>query len=367
MTRRRAQAAVCGAYGEPLSIEEIELDDPGVGEVIVRLGATSICGSDVHIIKGEWNWAGGLPMVAGHESAGVVEAVGPAVPNVAEGDRVVLSLLRTCGRCRACRRGFPWICTGTFAQDAPGRIRLADGSPVTQGLATGGFAELALVHHSQVVRVPDELALDRAALLACGVITGFGAAANRARVRPGESVVVIGAGGVGLNAIQGASICGGYPVVALDVAEEKLGLSLEFGASHALQATADDLIRTVRAITGGGADHVLVAVGTETAARSGFDMLGPRGKLVIVGIPASGTNLTVPVDRFTFDERTVTGTSMGTTRLSSDVPRLAELYLNGRLELDKLISNRYPLEEINEALADFASGASVRNVIMFPS
>lgn len=358
---------MCRAYGEPLSIEEIELDDPDDGEVVVRLAATSICGSDLHIVKGEWNWSGDLPLVAGHESAGIIEAVGRAVPNVAEGDRVVLSLLRSCEICRACRRGLPWLCSGSFAQDAPGRVRLADGNPVTRGLATGGFAELALVHHSQVVRVPDELPLDRAALLACGVITGFGAAVNRARVRPGESVVVIGAGGVGLNAIQGASMCGGYPIIAVDIAEEKLRLSLEFGATHTLAASASDLLQSVRTITHGGADHVLVTVGVETAPRLGFDMLGPRGTLVIVGIPASGTNLTVPIDRFTFDERSVTGTSMGTTRLSSDVPRLAELYLQGRLELDKLITNRYPLEAINDALADFASGTSVRDVIMFPT
>ena len=362
---RQARAAVCRAYGEPLSIEDIELDDPQDGEVVVRLAATSICGSDVHLLKGEWNWAGSLPVVAGHESAGVVEAVGRAVPNVTPGDRVVLSLLRACGSCRACRRGWSWICTGSFAHTAPGRVRLADGSPVTLGLATAGFAELALVHHTQVVRVPNELPLDRAALLACGVITGFGAAVNRARVRPGESVVVIGTGGVGLNALQGASTCGGYPIVAIDVSEEKLRLALEFGATHTFPATADDLPRSVRALTDRGADHVLIAVGAETAVRAGFDMLGPRGNLVIVGLPASGTTLTVPIDRFTFDERTITGTSMGTTRLSSDVPMLAELYLHGRLELDKLITNRYPLDQVNEAIADFSAGQSVRNVIVF--
>ena len=362
---RQARAAVCHAFGEPLSIEGIELDDPHAGEVLVRLAATSICGSDVHIIKGEWTWSATLPLVAGHESAGVVEAVGSAVPNVSQGDRVVLSLLRSCGICRACREGLPWICTGSFDQDAPGRVRLAAGGPVTRGLGTGGFAELALVHHTQVVRVPDELPLDRAALLACGVITGFGAAVNRARVRPGESVVVIGAGGVGLNAVQGASACGANPIVAVDVSEEKLRLSLQFGATHAMLATASDLARLVRATTDGGADHVLVAVGSQTAARSAFDMLGPRGKLVIVGIPSSGTTMTLPIDRFTFDERTVTGTSMGSTRLSSDVPMLAELYLKGRLELDKLITNRYPLEAINEAMSDFAAGHSIRNVIVF--
>lgn len=359
-------AAICRQHGAPLVLEEIEVDDPGDGEVLVRLAASSICGSDLHVLSGEWKWHASLPIVAGHECAGRVEKVGPGATNVAVGDKVVLSLLRRCGQCRSCYMGQSWICRGTFAQDAPGRVRaVSDGAALFRGLATAGFSGLTVVHHSQVVAIEEAFPDDKAALLACGVITGFGAVANRARVRPLDSVVVIGTGGVGLNSVQAAALSGAVPVIAVDTSEERLEQAVVFGATDTLQADDRELVSQVRTVTDGGADHVFVTVGVPTAARLGFSLLGPRGTLVIVGIPPSGARLEVPVDLFTFDERQVTGTSMGSSRLESDVPRLVKLYNGGRLKLDELVTETYPFARINEALRDAASGHGLRRVVVF--
>lgn len=359
-------AAVCRQHGEPLVLEEIEIDDPREGEVLVRLTASSICGSDLHLLSGEWKWQASLPIIAGHECAGRIEKLGPDVTDLAAGDKVVLSLLRRCGVCRSCRLGQPWICRGSFAQDAPGRVRtVSDGCDVFRGLGTAGFARLALVHHSQVVAIDESFPDDKAALLACGVITGFGAVANRSAVRPLESVVVIGTGGVGLNSVQAAALSGAVPIIAVDTSDERLEQAIAFGATRTLRADLEDLVGEVRRLTGGGADHVFVTVGVPTAARLGFSLLGPRGTLVIVGIPASGARLDVPVDIFTFDERQVTGTSMGSTRLEADVPRLVNLYKAGRLKLDELVTETYPFERINEALDAAASGRGLRRVLLF--
>src|SRR5262245_60861658 len=228
------KAAVCYAFGKPLVVEEVEIAAPQSGEVKVRLAATAICHSDVHLIRGEWG--GDLPVVAGHESAGVVEEVGENVTLVRPGDAVVVSLLRACGRCFYCTTGLPHMCGARFALERESRLRNQRGEALHQGIRTAGFAEYAVVDQSQVVKVPSDMPLDRAALLACGVITGLGAVVNTARVGPGESVVVIGTGGVGLNAIQGAVLAGAHPIVAVDRLDVKLAAAREFGATHTINA-----------------------------------------------------------------------------------------------------------------------------------
>ena len=359
------QGAVCYAFGQPLVLEELTLDAPRDGEVRVRLAATAVCHSDVHLMRGDW--AGALPLVAGHEAAGIVAEVGPNVTMVAPGDRVVVSLLRSCGRCFHCTTGSPHNCDAVFPLDTESRIRNARGEALQQGIKVGAFAEMAIVDQSQLVRVPEEMPLDRAALLGCGVITGAGAVFNTAHVRTGENVVVIGTGGVGLNTIQAAALAGAHPIVAVDRVEAKLDVARTFGATETILSTdPKEVVRTVRKLTAGrGADYVFVTVGVAEAVTQAMMMLRRGGTAVLVGMP--GVRDTAPIRLFdvVWSEQRILGSRMGATRLHVDVPRLVDLYLRGRLRLDELVSARYRLDEINEAIAAMEGGGALRNVIVF--
>jgi S-(hydroxymethyl)glutathione dehydrogenase/alcohol dehydrogenase len=359
------KAAVCYEFGKPLVIEEIDILPPQKGEVKVRIAAAAICHSDVHLIRGEWG--GRTPVVAGHEAAGIVEEVGENVTITKPGDRVVVSLLRSCGRCFYCTTGSPYMCEGEFALDTESRLRNKRGEPIRQGSRTAAFAEYVIVEQSQAVPVPDEIPLDRAALLACGVITGVGAVLNTAKVEFGSSVVVIGVGGVGLNAIQGAVLAGAYPIIAVDLLDKKLAAAKSFGATDTINVSQQKASeRVVRKLTAGrGADYVFVTVGSAAAVDLGFKMIGRQGTEVIVGIPQSGSKVSFPVSHFVGGERKVMGSAMGSSRLSVDVLRLVELYKRGRLKLDELITARYPLEQINEAVEIMEKGEALRNVIIF--
>jgi Zn-dependent alcohol dehydrogenase len=305
--------------------------------------------------------------VAGHEAAGVVEEVGDNVTITKPGDRVVVSLLRACGRCFHCATGFPHMCKGKFALDTESRLRNKRGEPIRHGNRTAAFAEYVIVEQSQVVPLSDEIPLDRAALLACGVITGVGAVLNTAQVELGRSVVVIGVGGVGINAIQGAVLAGAYPIIAVDLLENKLAAAKAFGATDTINVTKQKTPeRVVRKLTAGsGADYVFVTVGSADAVALGFKMIGLKGTEVIVGIPQSGAQVSFPISRFVSGERRVMGSAMGSSRLSVDVPQLIELYQRGRLKLDELITARYPLEQINNAIEMMEQGGVLRNVIIF--
>jgi S-(hydroxymethyl)glutathione dehydrogenase/alcohol dehydrogenase len=358
------KAAVCYAFGQPLIVEEVDIDPPQQSEVKIRLTATAICHSDVHLIRGEWG--GDLPIVAGHEAAGIVEAVGENVTLTKPGDAVVVSLLRSCGRCFYCALGSPHMCEGTFALATESRLRNQRGEPLQHGIRTAAFAEYAIVDQSQVVQVPAEMPLDRAALLACGVITGLGAVVNTARVGPGQSVVVIGTGGVGLNAIQGAVLVGAHPIVAVDRLDTKLTAARTFGATHTINAAQQDLVASVAELTSGrGADYAFVTVGSPTAVAQAVTIIRPAGTVVIVGIPHEGATVALPIGDVVRNEKRVIGSRMGSTRLSVDVPRLVDLYRHGRLKLDELITARYPLEQINEAIEAMETGEVLRNVIVF--
>ena len=358
------KAAVCYAFGEPLLVEEVTIDPPQAGEVKIRLAATAICHSDVHLIRGEWG--GKLPVVAGHEAAGVVEAVGEHVTLAKPGDSVVVSLLRSCGRCFYCTTGLPHMCDGAFALETERRLHNGRGEALLQGISTAAFAEYTVVDQSQIVPIPADMPLDRAALLACGVITGLGAVVNTARVRPGQSVAVIGIGGVGLNAIQGAVLAGAHPIVAVDRLATKLTAAQSFGATHTINAADQDPVAALKELTGGhGVDYTVVTVGNPTAVAQGIDMIRPTGTAVIVGLPHKGATVALSVGDLVLNERKVIGCLMGSTRLRVDVPQLVALYQHGRLKLDELITNRYPLERINEAITAMETGEALRNVIIF--
>jgi S-(hydroxymethyl)glutathione dehydrogenase / alcohol dehydrogenase len=359
------KAAVCYAFDEPLSVDDVEILAPQWGEVRVRFAATAICHSDLHYISGEREAA--PPLVVGHEAAGVVEEVGAGVTMVRPGQRVVVSLLRSCGRCAHCVAGEPFLCTYPFALNSEARLRNARGEPLPDGgLWASAFAEEGIVDQSQLVPLPDDIPMEVACLLACGVITGVGAAVNTAQVRPGQSVVVVGAGGVGLNAIQGAAIAGAWPIIAIDPLPSKLTAAGTFGATHGIPAGDEGVAEVVRGLTRGeGAEVVLVTTGAPAAVEAAFTLVRPGGAIVLVGLPGPAVRVPLPVRRIVGSGIRILGSPMGSTRLQEDVPWLIDLYRAGRLKLDELISSRYPLEEINEAISGVLRGEALRNVIVF--
>ncbi len=358
------RAAVCRAFGEPLVIEEVALDAPATGEIAVDLAACAICHSDIVFADG--GWGGSLPAVYGHEAAGVVRAVGPGVSGIGPGDHVVVTLIKSCGHCGSCAQGSPVTCEATFPRDTDSPLHRANGEALVQGLRTGAFAEQVVVDASQVVVIPPSVPLESASLLACGVITGFGAVVNTAGLRPGASAVVIGAGGVGLNAVQGAAIAGARSVIALDLVESKLEAARRFGATHTVNAGAPDSVTQVRRLADGrGADYVFVTVGVPAAFTQAFGMAARSATIVLVGMPASGVTVAVDPGDIAHHNWRVLGSKMGGAHIRADIPRLVGLYRQGRLKLDELISGRYPLSAINEAIASARSGAALRNVITF--
>jgi S-(hydroxymethyl)glutathione dehydrogenase / alcohol dehydrogenase len=363
------KAAVCYDFTQPLVIEDIDIDDPKADEVQVQIAATAICHSDVHLVRGEWgNWSTQPPVVAGHEAAGTIVKVGPGVTRVQPGDPVVVTLQRFCGTCFFCTIGTPYLCEGKlqFALASESRLRNKRGQAIAHGVSTAAFAERAVVHHTQVVKLPPDMPLDRACLLACGVITGFGAVTNTAVVETGSSVAVIGTGGVGLNSVQGAALSGANPIIAIDILDAKLDAARHFGATHGINARGGDVRAQVRALTDGrGADYVFVTIGSEQAVSQGLQLLRRQGKLVLVGMPREGACAPLPIGDFVYDGQSIIGSNLGSARIAVDIPRLVALYQGGRLKLDELITARYPLEGINDAIERMERGEALRNVIIF--
>ena len=357
------KAAVCRAFGAPLTIEEVELAAPRAGEIRVKLAACAICHSD--IIYADGGWGGTLPAVYGHEAAGVIEEVGAGVTHLAPGDHAVVTLIRFCGHCAACSAGSQVQCDAVFPLDERSPITVA-GAALVQGMRTGAFAEYVVVEASQAVAIPHDVPLDAAALIACGVLTGLGAVTNTAGVRAGESVVVIGTGGVGLNAVQGAALVGASPIVALDLSESKRAAARRFGATHALDPSAGDVAAALRAVNQGRlADWVFVTVGAKRAFDQSLGLLAPNGGMVVVGMPNSDVTTSFAPANFAFYGQKILGSKMGSARIRIDVPRIVDLYRQGRLKLDELITGRYPLSDINEAIASVKRGEALRNVIVF--
>lgn len=360
------KAAVCYEFGQPLVIEDIALDPPQRGEVRVKLAACAICHSDIHYAEGAWG--GKLPAIYGHEAAGVVAELGAEVEGVKVGDHVIVSLIRSCGTCYYCTQGNAVLCEGAFESDKRSRAKNAEGKPILQGLKTGAFADEVVVHHSQVVPIPKEMPLESASLLACGVITGLGAVTHTAKVPVGSSVVVIGTGGVGLNSLQGAVLSGAHPIIAVDLNEAKLEAAKTFGATYTINVAEQNPKGALRKLTAGrGADYVFVTVGSTKAMQQGLSFLRRGGTVVMVGMPAVGERLEFDVLSFADGAQTMLGSKMGSVQPKIDLPNLVDLYLQGKLKLDELITKRYPLEEINEAIAAVNRGEALRNVIVFES
>ena len=357
------RAAVCRGVGGPQSIEELVLAAPGPGEVRVRVDACAVCHSDLMYVDG--GWATDFPLVMGHEAAGRVLELGAGVDDLAVGDPVVVSLVRTCGECPACRRGHHVACAGDFSLDERPLLTDAVGEPVAQGLNTGAFAEQVVVHRTQLVAHPEDVPAVSASLLACGVLTGAGSVHNTARVAAGDVVVVVGCGGVGIGALQGARLAGADPIVAVDPLADKRTSALAFGATHAVDPVAGDVAGTLCQATGGRlADHVFVTTANPAALDGAVDLLEPMGALVLVGMPPDGVAFDVDPSLLAAANKRILGSKMGTVRLAEDVPRLLGHYRSGDLELDALVSSTHPLEDIDAAFDEVRRGEVIRTVVL---
>ncbi len=358
------KAAVCRQFAHPLVIEDVTIAEPNVGEVKVRLAACAICHSDILFAEG--GWGGDLPAIYGHEASGIVEATGDGVRNVQPGDHVVVSLVRSCGQCSCCAQGYHGACLETYALDEKTPLTASDNSPIVHGLRTAAFAEYVVVEASQVVAIPKDISFDVACLLACGVITGFGAVTNSAKVRPGSSVAVIGTGGVGLNTVQGAAISGATTIIAIDISTSKIEAAKLFGATHGLDAKSEDIAHAVKDLTNGyGADYVFVTVGAKQAFDQAPSLVARGGKIILVGMPATGVMSEIDPGTLAGDCISIIGSKMGASNIHVDIPNLVAMYRAGKLKLDELITQRYPLEEINDAIAAVKRGEALRNIIVF--
>ncbi|SEQ00567.1 Zn-dependent alcohol dehydrogenase [Loktanella sp. DSM 29012] len=355
------KAAVSYAHNTPLSVETVHIRPPGPGEVEVTLKACAICHSDIHYAEGAWG--GTLPAIYGHEAAGQITAVGDGVRGLALGDSVVVTLIRACGSCATCGSGMPVLCGTPPAYQTP--LTTLDGAPIVQAMNAGAFAERVVVDPSQVVRISPDIDPVAASLLACGVITGVGAVVNAANLRAGQDVVVIGAGGVGLNAIQGARIAGARRIVAVDMTPEKLAIAKEFGATDGVLATDDKPWRAAKKAMSKGADAVIITVGAIPAFDTAAQYLGMGGKVIMVGMPHSGATSTYEPVMFAATGQGMIGSKMGDVVIARDIPWMVDLYEQGRLKLDELVSQTWPLDQINAAIADTKTGSAKRNVIVF--
>ena len=361
-------AAVLHPGASRLRIEQVAVDAPGPEEVLVRTAATGLCHSDFHFIDGSWPIP--TPCVLGHEGAGVVEAVGDGVGDFAPGDHVVTCLSVGCGECNTCLGGRSYLCTdGRSMRTRPAgqspRLRL-DGRELHQFVGLATFAERMLVHRRALVAIRPDMPLDRAALLGCGVLTGTGAVFRTAGVRPGTSVAVVGCGGVGMAAVQGARIAGATTVIAVDTEPRKLAWATELGATHTVDPADGDPVEQVRALTGGGAEFTFEAIGSPRTVEQCFAMAAPGGTATVIGMLPRGSRVEIDGTDLYLREKRLQGSLMGSNVFRRDLPQLVDLYLDGRLRLDEMISLRLDLSRINEGYEAMLAGEVVRSVVEFP-
>jgi S-(hydroxymethyl)glutathione dehydrogenase / alcohol dehydrogenase len=348
-----------------LTIEEVEIDRPKDHEVLVKIKASGVCHSDLHYYEG--NMPAPNPCILGHEAAGIVEEVGPEVTALKPGDHVIQLPMIYCGHCPQCVSGFPTLCTNRGAS----RRRDDDkprtswrGKKITPTTDGGSFAEKVLSHENGFVKIPDDVPLDRAALVGCGVITGAGAVLRTAEVRAGSTVAVFGCGGIGLSAVQAARLAGARRIIAVDVLENKLAAARRLGATDTVDASSADPVQAIRNLTGGGADYAFEAIGSVETARQTFECTGLRGTAVIIG--AIGGNQTLPISYgHLMGERKLMGSILGSTRFIIDAPNYIELYRQGRLNLDEMVTRHCRLDELLEAFELMKRGAVIRSVVMF--
>lgn len=366
MSQMTATAAVLHEFGGPLQIEEIRFDELERHEVRIRVRASGICRSDLTVAATNHGFP--VPLLLGHEVSGVVEEVGAGVQGLSVGDHVVGCPVNHCGRCDSCRSGRPFQCSNHGATQRaaglPARVT-SGGSPATQFIGIGGFATHAVLHENLVVRVPAEVPFEIACLLGCGVSTGLGAVLNTARVQHGDSVLVVGCGGVGLNAIQGARLAGARRIIGLDTNDAALDLALQLGATDVVNAREDDPVARVRAANGGeGVSHAFEVIGLPQTLDTALDALRTGGQVYLVGVQKPDAVLGIPFRHF-FAQKSVHGVAMGSSIPHLHIPEYADLYLQGRLQLEPLVANRIALHEVNDGFERLRRGGVARSVIVF--
>jgi S-(hydroxymethyl)glutathione dehydrogenase/alcohol dehydrogenase len=367
----KTQAAVLYEVNQPYVIEELEIDPPKSHEVLVHLKASGVCHSDYHPISGDQYVP--LPMIGGHEGAGVVEEVGPGVTHVKPGDHVVMSYIPSCGTCRWCTLGMTNLCDlGEFTLKGPqldGTYRFHNdrGQDIGQFCMIGTFSEYIIAPSSSVVKIHEGYPLERACLVACGVSTGIGCAIHRAKVQPGSSVLVIGCGGIGSNIIQGARLAGANTIIAADINDFKLEMACEFGATHTVNNGKTDLLEYVKEVTYGvGVDYAFEAIATPETIGLAVSCTSKGGTTVVVGLtPESAESLPIPPYEFVLWQRTLMGAIYGGSRPRVDILQNLDLFRTGRINLDKLVTREYGLGDINQAMTDLLEGRNIRGVIRY--
>ena len=358
------KAAVLRETNRPLEIEEVQVSKPGPREVLIRTLAAGVCHSDLHFMDGSYPYM--LPTILGHESAGIVEQVGSDVTYVKKGDHVITCLSAFCGHCHKCLTGHLSLCQSPeVSRKAEEESRLIQNNqPIHQFLNLSSFAEMMLIHEHALVKVREDMPMDRAALIGCSTTTGVGAVFHTAGVEPGSTVAVIGCGGVGLAAINGAAIAGAGIIIAVDMVESKLELAKVMGATHVINASKCDAVGEVLELTRGGCDYTFEAIGLKATAEQAFKMLCAGGTATVIGMIPVGTMLELHGVDF-LSEKKIQGSNMGSNRFRIDMPRFVEFYLNGKLHLDQMISKHIKLAEVNDALDALKSGQEARHIIMF--
>ena len=365
----KTQAAVVYAHNQPVVVEELTLDEPKEGEVLLRMVASGVCHSDLSVVNGTIYYD--PPVVLGHEGAGIVERVGKGVTKVKAGDHVVLSFVSYCGECKMCKMGRVCLCRGFttgrgYLIDGTCRLHNAQGQDVPQMARIGTMSQWAVVPQQSVIPIAAHYPLDRAALVGCGVTTGVGAVINTAQVEAGSTVAVIGVGGVGLNVIQGALLAGAGRIIAVDVVPEKLETARRFGATDLVNAKQGDPVAAVQALTEGyGSDYAFEVIGNPTTIAQAYAMVRPAGTAVVVGLTRMDAHVPVPTGDMVRSERQLIGSFYGSSIPHQDMPKLLNLYDEGKLKLDELITRTYRLDQINEAFADMEAGRNARGVILF--
>ena len=362
------KAAVLYETKHPLVLENLDLEEPKAGEVLVKVGAAGICRSDRHFMHGDAPIA--LPVVLGHEGAGTVEQVGPGVTSVRPGQQVILSFVPACGRCKSCVEGRANLCDshgaiGPFMYDGTTRLHKG-GEDIHHMGQVACFAEYAVVPESGCVPVSSPVPMDKAAMIGCCVPTGVGAALYSANVQAGSTVAVVGCGGVGLNVIMGAKLANAGKIIAVDIRESQLEFAMKFGATHSVNASDRDPVAQVKELTGGlGADYTFEVFGSADTVKAAYDMCGKRGTVTVVGIAPIGAEAPINAVDLVRNEKTMRGTYYGSARPSVDMPRLVDMYLSGKLNLDDLVVRHYTLDQINQAYDDMDRGEVGRGAIMF--
>jgi S-(hydroxymethyl)glutathione dehydrogenase / alcohol dehydrogenase len=359
------KAAVMTGAGKPLEIADVRIDKPGPREVLIRTAAAGLCHSDLHVLEGSYPL--NYPLILGHEAAGVVEAVGSDVTLIKPGDHVIACLSAYCGHCAECLGGRMNLCVvddTDRSKEEPSRLSTPAGQPVTQFCKISGFAEQILTHEHAVVAIRKDMPLDLASVIGCAVMTGYGAVVRTARVEPGETVAVIGCGGIGLSAINAAAMTGAGRIIAIDTQPAKEAFARTFGATDFINAAEVNAVEAVKDLTGGGVNHAFECVGVTALAEQAFEMIRRGGVATMIGMFPPTGKITLP-SRYFMGEKRIQGSYMGSNRFPIDMPRLVDFYMQGKLKLDDLVSHRLRLDQINDGFAEMKTGQFARSVVVF--